>query len=216
MDPKPTKCWTDQIGRRQGERVFHAVRFAKARNRRINTHVTVSFTDLGLTEERASGFFSDLRNSFARRWKREREVKGRPIGTFDDVHAHENPTGGRRHVHWLMHRPRGMGRAEFEREITKRVKRHAGLDDLGTALHFQHGDKVRGPGTLAKYILKGIDAAYSGYFHMRTEPMGRVSGRRTGTSRTLGKSAQKAAKWNRKVPTAANDSNLDLAEKTAA
>lgn len=214
MDPEPTKSWTERIGRHQATRVFHAVRFAKARGRRINTHVTLSFTDLGLTEEQASGFFSDVRNSFARRWKREREVKGRPIGTFDDAHAHENPTGGRRHVHWLIHRPRGMGRAEFERELTKRIKRRAGLDDLGTALQFQHGDKVRGPGTLAKYILKGTDAVFGPYFHMRTEPMGRVSGRRTGTSRTLGKAAQKAAHWDRKAPLAANDS--DAPRKAAA
>lgn len=216
MAPQPTKCWTDRIGRRQAERVFHAVRFAKSKGRVMNTHITISFTDLGLTEEAASGFFSGVRNSFARRWKREREVKGRPIGTLDDVHAHENPAGGPRHVHWLMHRPRGMGRAEFERELTRRIQRRAGLDDLGTALHFQHGDKVKGPGTLAKYILKGTDAAYGGYFHMRTEPMGRVSGRRTGTSRTLGKAAQKAAKWNRKAPAAANDSGVRAAKLAAA
>ena len=178
----------------QSERVFHGVRFAKARKRRINTHVTISFTDLGVEEAQASGFFSDVRNGLARRWKREREVKGRPIGTLDDVHAHEHPEGGCRHVHWLLHRPRAMSRAEFEAQIIKRVKKRAGLDDLGTAVHFQHGDKVRGPGTLAKYILKGTDAAYAGYFHMRTKPMGWVSGRRTGTSRTLGKAAQRAAR----------------------
>ena len=42
--------------------------------------------------------------------------------------------------------------------------------------------------------LIGTDAAYAGYFHMRTKPMGWVSGRRTGTSRTLGKAAQRAAR----------------------
>ena len=109
-----------------------------------------------------------------------------------------------------------MPRTEFEAEITKRVLRRTGLDDLGTALHFQHNDKVKAPGTLAKYILKGTDGAYAGYFHMRTEPMGWVSGRRTGTSRTLGKAAQKAAKWDRKTPTAANDTSPQPLDQSAA
>lgn len=215
MAPKHTKCWTQRIGCRQATRVFHAVRFAKAKRTPINTHVTISFTDLGLSEDQASGFFSDVRNSFARRWKRERELKGRPIGTLDDVHAHENPPGGRRHVHWLLHRPKAMRRAEFEREITSRIKRRAGLDDLGTALDFQHSDKVKGPGSLAKYILKGTDPTYQAYFNIRTEPMGWVSGRRTGTSRTLGKSAQKAAGWDRRAPVPANDAD-QLGDQEAA
>ena len=171
----------------------------------MNTHITVSFTDLGLAEEQASRFFIDVRTAIARRWKREREVKGRDIGTLDDVHAHEHPLGGRRHVHWLLHRPALITRGELEDQLSRRIRKRAELDDLGTALHFQHDDQVKGPGTLTKYILKGTDPVFAGYFHMRTEPMGWVSGRRTGTSRTLGKAAQEAANWNHKTPIAAND-----------
>lgn len=199
MAPQPTKHGTQRIGHRPGTNLFHAVRFAQSRGRPINAHVTLSFTDLGLTDDDAAEFFSAIRNGVARRWKREREAKGRAIGTFDDAHAHEHPEGGRRHVHWIMHRPAGVSRAELEREIMKRVKKRAGLDDLGTALHFQHEDTVRAPGTLAKYILKGMDPTYARYFHMRAEDMGWVTGRRTGTSRSLGRAARKLAKWDRKA-----------------
>lgn len=205
MAPQPTKHRTRRIGHRPGTNLFHAVRFAQSRGRPINTHITLSFTDLGLTEEEASDFFSGVRNGIARRWKREREEKGRLIGTFDDAHAHEHPAGGRRHVHWIMHRPPGVSRAEIEREIRNRVQKRAGLDDLGTALHFQHDDQVRGPGTLAKYILKGMDPAFAGYFHMRTEDMGVITGRRTGVSRSLGGAARKLAKWDRKAEPPALD-----------
>jgi hypothetical protein len=197
--PAPTKPGTTHIGRHPAANVFAAVRFARARARPINTLITLSFTDLGLSEWEASDFFSALRVSFSRRWKREREEKGRPIGTLDDAHAHEHPRGGRRHVHWLLHRPPGLSRAELEREITKRVKKRAGIDDLGTALHFVHDDKLKAPGTLAKYILKGLDPAYGAYYHMRTEAMGWVTGRRTGASRTLGYTARKAFGWDRKT-----------------
>lgn len=198
MDPKPTKCSTRWIGRRQAERLFCAVRFAGDKGRPMNTHITLSFTDLGLDEAAASDFFIWLRTSFRRRWKREFMQNGRALGTFDDMHAHENPNGGRRHVHWLMHRPSQLPRAELEQAISQRIKRRAGIENLGSALHIQHDDVVLAPGTLAKYILKGTDPAFGGYFYMRTAPMGWVTGRRTGTSRTLGVTARATAGWSRK------------------
>lgn len=199
MAPGPTKPGTKAIGRHPAANIFHAVRFAKARGRPINTMITLSFTDLGLTEAEANDFFRSVRNSFGRRWKREREEKGREIGTLDDAHAHEHPKGGRRHVHWVLHRPAVMSPAELEREVTKRVKKRAGLDDLGTALHVMHDDQVKAPGTLAKYILKGLDPAFGRYYHMETEDMGWVTGRRTGASRSLGRAAREAAGWDRKA-----------------
>lgn len=197
--PGPTKPGTRCIGRHPATNIFHAVRFAASRGRPINTMITLSFTDLGLSEAQANDFFRSIRNSLGRRWKREREEKGRNIGTMDDAHAHEHPPAGRRHVHWIMHRPPCLSRRELEREITKRVKKGARLDDLGTALHFKHDDEVEGPGTLAKYILKGLDPVFGRYFHMRTEDMGWVTGRRTGASRSLGGAARSAAGWDRKV-----------------
>ena len=98
-----------------------------------------------------------------------------------------------------------MSRAELEREVTKRVKKRAGLDDLGTALHFIHDDQVEAPGTLAKYILKGLDPAFGRYYHMKTEDMGWVTGRRTGASRSLGRAAREAAGWDRKAETPERD-----------
>lgn len=205
VDANPTKHGTGKIGRHAAENFLHAIRFARSRGRPMNTFVTLSFTDLGLSEAEASGFFSAVRTAIARAWKRFREVRGRDLGTFDDVHAHEYPEGGRRHVHWMMHRPKTMSRAELVRHITDRVMKRTGLDDLGTALLFQHEDEVRAPGTLAKYILKGIDPAYAGYLHIEPEDMGWVTGRRTGTSRSIGRAARKAANWNRKADAARRD-----------
>jgi hypothetical protein len=195
---QPTTSATQVICRSAGENIMHAIRYATARQRPFNTHITLSFTDLGVGAVEAGSFFSAIRNGVARRWKREREQKGRPIGTFDDAYVHEHPGNGRRHVHWLLHRPVAVPVAELETAIRVRVARRAGLDDLGTALHFQHDDVVKAPGMLGKYLLKGLDPRYGGYYRIRTENMGVIVGRRSGASRSVGLRARKLAGWRRK------------------
>lgn len=198
MHLKPTKYATRAISRTAAENILHAIRFASARGRPFNTHITVSFTDLGIEPAEAGAFFSSVRNSLSRRWNRERCIRGRDIGALDDAFVHEHPRNGRRHAHWLLHRPVAVPSHELEQAITKRVMRRTGLDDLGSALHFQHDDVVRAPGMLGKYLLKGLDPAYGTYYRIRTEDMGTIFGRRTGASRTVGFSARRAAGWRRR------------------
>jgi hypothetical protein len=196
--------------------VFHAVRCATWQGRPINTAITINFTALGLSEAEASDAFIWVRTGFRRRWKREHEAKGRQIGTLDDVHAHENPEGAGRHVHWGLHRPSAMSREELAREIIRRVKKLARGPFDPAAVLIQHDDEVCAPGTWAKYILKGTDPAYGAHLFMRTEPQGWVTGRRTGTSRTLGKTARKAAGWSRKSPPPLPANDAEVSEQAAA
>lgn len=212
MAPRHTKSWTERIGLKQALAVLHAVRCATWKRRPINTAITINFTALGLEEAEASDCFISIRTSLRRRWKREHEVKGRPIGTLDDVHAHENPDGGGRHVHWGIHRPADMTRDEFDREIIRRVRKQARRPFDPAAVLIQHDDVVGGPGSWAKYILKGTDPTYGPHLFIRTEPQGWLTGRRTGTSRSLGKTARTAAGWSRKSPPQpANDTGDDAA-----
>lgn len=94
----------------------------------------------------------------------------------------------------MTHLPAGI-RGEFVTKTARLLRKIVGVDDLKDALHV--GD-VETPGSLAKYILKGIDPEYAAYLHIKPANEGFVSGRRTGASRAIGRAARKAAGWQRK------------------
>jgi hypothetical protein len=154
---------------------------------------TINFTDLGLNDDDACSLFRRLRTKLRRAWKYQRQQKLLPIGHLDDVGAHENPNGIR-HVHWMVHVPPSV-RPWFEMMVEKILKRLTNLSDLGTALQIKD---VIAPGTLAKYILKGVKPELAGYFHMEAVDQGVVYGRRTFVSRSIGAKARQAASWKRK------------------
>lgn len=188
----PAGTW--QIGRNQAESVLHAVRYATDRGRPINAHVCLNFHRLGISEDAASETFRSLRARFARSW-RYRDQTGAALGTLDDVHVHENPMG-KRNVHWALHIPEGRW-AWATGLIERLLQKILGLDDLGDALLVK---TATGPGGLAKYLLKGVEPAYAEYFHIGApSSQGFICGRgRTGTSRSLGKTARGKAGWKRK------------------
>ncbi|MGA0607899.1 hypothetical protein ACO2Q0_18060 [Phenylobacterium sp. VNQ135] len=194
MDLVTTKCGvaTAFIGRRAAENVLHAIRYAGEVGRPINAHVTINFATLGIGDDAAGAVFRDLQARLSRWWRYER-AKGRDLGPLLGVHSHANPAGSR-HVHWMTHLPASI-RGEFEAKTARMLRKITGVDDLKDALHV--GD-VETPGSLAKYILKGIDPAYAGYLHIKPANEGIVSGRRTGASRAISRAARKAAGWKRK------------------
>lgn len=187
-----TKVGTLSIGRRAAENLLHGVRFAKSIGQPLNTHVTVSFTVLGIDDDQAGALFQDLQSRVVRWWAYQRS-KGRVTGQLLGVHSHANPAGSR-HVHWLTAVPSEIA-AEFEAVVADRLRKVTGRIDLRDALDV---GPVSGPGGLAKYILRGIDPDYAAYLSIEPANEGRVTGRRTGTSRGLGKATRKRAGWVRK------------------
>lgn len=182
------------IGRRAAENAMQAVRYTRDQGRPINTFVTISLITLGYDAGAADSLALRLLERMARWWRYQRVDKRRDIGPFTIIYAHANPVG-RRHVHWMMHIPDHL-KADFEAALLKRLLKMTKLDDVGSALQIK---PAGGPGQLAKYILRGIDPAYGAYLHIVPEDEGTVTCRRTGTSRCIGKTARKAANWNRKA-----------------
>jgi hypothetical protein len=190
----PTKYGTASIGRRAAENALHAVRFASAVNRPINSLLTLSFVALGIHDDQANALFRKLQASVARWWRYQRKDKNRDIGPSVAVYAQANPAGSR-HVHVLLHLPASV-EADFYVAVAKRLRKLTGVDDLGDALHMK---RIEWPGGAAKYVLRGINPAYGPYLHIEPFNEGHVTGRRTGTSRFIGKSARDAAEWNRRA-----------------
>lgn len=188
-----TKWGRGSIGPKQAARGFHAVRYATARDRQLNLLTTIDLTTLGIDNTKAGPIFRSLWQRTGRWWAYER-AKGRPLGSFDAMAVHENPPGGPRHVHWLMHVP-AKAAADLQRIISKRLCKLTGMDCLGKALHFL---PVRKPGGMAKYMLKGVHPAFAAHFHMESVDQGQIVGRRMTVSRSIGATARRNAGWRRK------------------
>lgn len=189
-----TKPRSLSIGPKQAARAFHAVRFANDNGRTMNLLVTINFSELGVDPEEASGFFSGVWARFTRWYAYQRDRKGRAFGKFCAYAVHENPPGGPRHVHWVMHAPEGSQK-EIDRVLRNRIGKLTGLDCVGNAVHIR---EVYGPGQLAKYTMKGIDPAFAGHFHMAAANQGEIAGRRITISRSIGYAARRDAGWVRR------------------
>jgi hypothetical protein len=191
---KSSGLGTRHIGPRAATNVFHAARFATAQGRPLSLFVTINWDRLGVSEEDATNQFRVLRQKVRRRWVYVAS-KGRvTLGTFDDLGVHENPSG-HRNTHWLISVPQGFV-AEFKRTVTKFLQKVLGLGSLGRGLRFK---AITAVGSLSKYVMKGIEPSYSGYFHMRAVDQGFIAGRgRTFVSRSIGLSARRQSGWTRK------------------
>lgn len=188
-----TKYAARQIGRRQAENVFHAIRFAYDNAMALNLHVTINLSELGLKDDEAGDFFRSMRTRVARWWKYQKG-KGQPFGAFCDLAVHSHPPEGRRHVHWLLHAPSGA-RYDIAAIIENRLKKMLSLDCLGNALQI---DDVYKAGTLGKYILRGVDPAYADYFNMWTQDEGIIIGRRVSVAKGISRAKRKEAGWKRR------------------
>lgn len=182
------------VGRRACENALHAVRFVAESGRPMNTHVTVSFGPLGIEEASAGAVFADLQARVTRWWRDQRTRKGRDFGDVQGFHCHSNPAGSR-HVHWVLHVPPEFA-PEFAAIVRHRLQKITGRVGLGDGLHI---GAVQTPGTLAKYVLRGIEPEYADYLHIKAANEGFVAGcRRTGVSRAAGKAARQRSGWVRK------------------
>lgn len=180
------------IGIRPATNVFHGLRYAKDVGRAPDTFITLNLSEVGVDDDHAPRFFSDLRARFRRAWRYQRD-RAPEIGPLDEVGSHENPNDIR-HVHWIVRVPPQL-RPWLGHTLAKLIQKMTHRRDLGSALEIK---EVVALGGLAKYILKGVRPDGAAYFHMEAVDQGRVFGRRTFVSRTLGFSARKAAGWKRK------------------
>lgn len=190
-----TKCGalrTGHVARRSAENVLHSIRFARDLNQPFNRFVTIDFSSLGIEEEAAGPLFIKLRQCVSRWWRYERK-KNPALPELFHNYCHANPAG-RRHVHWLLSVPDDMT-AAFDKTVEDRLLKLTQLDALGDALHMQ---KATAPGNAGKYMMKGIDPMFAGYLHIQHVDEGVVTGRRTGVSRNIGRTARSRAGWQRR------------------
>lgn len=193
-----TKYGTAVLARRSAEALLHAVRFASESETPLNTFITINLNVLGIASVEATTFFQRLREKIARAWAYKRANHMPALGPLRDCHTHENPGGNMPHVHWLISIPLNY-RAEFLSGLEKRLVKMTNVAELGNALHVQ---SIATPGTLAKYLVKGVDPCFKDYFHLaKVTDEGRVLGRRMGVSRSLGRAARAAAGWKRRRST---------------
>ena len=188
---QPTKYGTSTIGRRAAENALHAIRYADALDRAPNLFITINFHSIGIDDESAAAVFQDLKARLSRWWRYQR-TKGLVSGALVGVHSHANPAGSR-HAHWMVHVPPEVA-APFQVKVEKLLLKIARVADLRDGLDVR---PVYAPGSLAKYILRGIDPMYAGYLHIRPANEGIVTCRRTGVSRAIGKLARQQAGWRR-------------------
>lgn len=187
-----TKLGTTHIGYAPTQNVLHAVRYANDNGRPLNLIATIDLAGLGFSNDNAGPMFRNMWCNLARWWRYQRK-KGKEIGSFDGVAAHENPND-KRNVHWLIHAPNEF-RPLIEKAIEKRLRKISKLDCVGDALHFQNAYT---PGTLAKYMLKGVNPAFANHFYIEPSDQGIVVGRRVTVSRSLGRAERKRQQWKRK------------------
>lgn len=189
-----TKSGGLHVGRRACENALHAIRYVAEAGRPMNTHVTVSFGPLDIDEDIAGTVFSDLQARITRWWRDQRTRKSRDLGDVLGFHCHSNPAGSR-HVHWVLHVPPEID-AEFRAVVRNRLQKITGRIDLRDGLNIGTVDTA---GSLAKYVLRGIEPEYADYLHIDAANEGYVAGcRRTGVSRAASKASRKRAGWIRK------------------
>lgn len=172
---------------------FHATRYAKDRGRPLNLMATINFERLGVAEEEAGELFKLVREKISRAWRYE-VACGRSAGTFDHFHVQENPAG-RRNAHWALHIPVGR-ESWFQSLLVAHFEKLIGRSLPADAVIFK---SITTGGNAAKYMLKGVNPQFKEHFFMQdwASDQGIVTGRRFGTSRSLGRTARKA-NWTRK------------------
>jgi hypothetical protein len=169
----------------------------------INVRVTINFSLLEISPEKATSIFRKMRSSRFAKWvSRPRRGCG-PAAPATDYHGFENKRGEEVyrqigpslphnvHVHWSMHIPTGR-RKDFEGELYRWVNEMAGRKEWPAlaleveALTF---------GQPAKYLNKGArlhDARRYGANPDKIAEQGLIIGRRTGTSRNIGPARRRA------------------------
>jgi hypothetical protein len=186
--PRQTYC----IARRQVRNFMDAIHYADTRltalARPLNTFVTLNFDHTDCPPEQVSARFERLRDNHFVRWLRYRRAVPAHY-----VWALENQ-GGDTHVHWVVHVPPSL-REAFRTKLPEWLGQVAGtIRCAESAINIKPVTNLR---SLARYLLKGMDARYASRYSVRHIPQGLVHGKRCGVSKSLGPSVR-----NRSIPSA--------------
>lgn len=184
---------TDFIPYRSTLNGLHAVRFCSDTGTPM-THVLTLDLEWVRADDSGGRVLKELRQRVTRWWRDQRDRKGRDLGSFKGMLVIANP--GYLHGHWLLHLPEEVV-ADFLAVVVSRLAKITGVSEE-RATDACHLKPVGAPGTLAKYVLKGVDPYYADHFHIEAQPEGFVEGRRVSISRAISKTARKRAGWVRK------------------
>ena len=185
--------------------MYYAAEQANRLGLPLNTHVTINFSMTRCPPWAAVQAFARLRTSFHHKWATRlgRGLRHQPTAFY----AFENTRDGiafmavgpgldhNVHVHWAVHVPEAA-RFDFEMQLAAWVDAVAG-DALPGAVLVQYPDN---PSPLWRYLRKGTTAAGGKLYGNEVKPQGKiVGGRRSGTTRNLGRSARIAEDRRRDV-----------------
>jgi hypothetical protein len=186
--------YTDHLNRRTAKNICHAFDFAAYLGYPLNNYIVMNLH--GLDAEYAASLFERVRHKF-RDWfnRRTKQLYGKALPPMY-VYTLEKP-GQQAHANWVVHIPTELKR-EFDKKKQRwveRVQGKRGHHDIYASDVDPHTAK-----SLAKYIIKGIDAVYVDYLHLSTyaAPQGRIWGRRAGTSPSLSRGARNAGGFSAK------------------
>ncbi len=178
---------------RPATNLLHGVRFAGDTKQPLNLTITIAWYRIGFDAGASKTLFRELRRRVSRHWKYRRNTSKPDLGSFDDAGAHENPRGYS-NTHWMVRVPEHF-LPEFEQTVRRLLAKLTKNTDTENLLLFQ---PIYAPGSLAKYVLKGISPAFQAYFRIEAIEQGFIEGRgRTFVSRSLSHAARKSAGWKR-------------------
>lgn len=193
MTTNPGAQGTHRIPLRSALNVLHGVRYASETGTPLTHMLTI---DLDWVEEirDAGEVFALVRERIMRWWRYSRDRPGRALGPFMGVLVHANP--GHRHAHWLFRLPPGI-ETTFLAVVVNRLAKVTDVTEERAADACQI-KAAPGPGSLAKYLLKGIDPRFADHLFIEAVDEGFVRGRRTSVSRAISRSARREAGWVRR------------------
>ena len=146
-----------------------------------------------IRDRESTGIFKEIKRKVCRSWRYREAVVAYNYGPFYHVEVQENPSD-RPNTHWVMHL--SVHQAQWiEKKIVQVLEKKLGFSIPENAVHIE---EVHKSGGMFKYLNKGINPAYAEHLHVIHKDQGTVYGQRTNTSRNLGRTARKNAKWKRK------------------
>lgn len=186
--------------------LLHAERFARALGKPLTLFITIKFALPSRTGQSAYKIFSQyLWGNTRRRWNTMMK-KAQTPDPFMATAVFENPlkrvSGNRRfygpyHVHWMMRWPL-KDKAKLEYYLRKHMRKRFHLFKQSHLRITGVWDSIGA----AKYMAKGIDAAFAENFYVKHRAQGPIHHRRIIVTRSLGKAAQKKGpkNWKQRRP----------------
>lgn len=183
---------TKHIGRKPAANVLNATNMAARLGHPLNWLATFNLGQLACPAGSESELFQRFLKHFARVLRRCH--RGKACVPYY-VWTLENALTLGVHVHWLVHIPRGW-ESDFNRLVASwfcgvESGSTSGEIDVTSAYH---------PAGAARYILKGMSPADAGLYGIRHVSQGRVRGKRSGFSRSLGPAARKRLEADGRLP----------------